>query len=38
MASRLRRLAVGTVAFGAGAYFTTWLLTRGGNLKVRFSL
>jgi hypothetical protein len=38
MASRLRRLALGTVAFGAGAYLTTWLLTRDGNLKVKYSL
>jgi hypothetical protein len=38
MASHLRRVAVGTLAFGAGAYLTTWFLTRDGNLKVRYSL
>jgi hypothetical protein len=38
MASHLRRLAVGTVAFGAGACITTWLLTKDGNLKVSCSL
>jgi len=38
MASPLRRLAVGTVAFGAGTCITTWLFTRDGNLKVRYSL
>lgn len=36
MASHLRRLAVGTVAFGAGACLTAWFLTRDGSLKVSF--
>lgn len=27
MASRLRRVAVGGAAFGAGAYLTTWFMT-----------
>jgi hypothetical protein len=38
MASHIRRLAVGTVAFGAGACLTTWFLTRDGSLKVSFRL
>jgi hypothetical protein len=38
MASNLRRLAVGSIAFGAGACLTTWLLMRDGNLKVSFGL
>lgn len=38
MASRLRRLALGSIAFGAGACFATWCLMRDGNLKVSFRL
>lgn len=38
MASNLRRLALGSIAFGAGACFTTWFLMRDGNLKVSFRL
>ncbi|KDR21344.1 glycerol-3-phosphate dehydrogenase, mitochondrial [Zootermopsis nevadensis] len=34
MASHFRRLAVGTVAFGAGACLTTWLLTRDGSITL----
>jgi hypothetical protein len=34
MASRLRRIAMGSAAFGAGACLTTWFLMRDGNVKV----
>jgi hypothetical protein len=38
MATHLRRLALGSVAFGAGACLTTWFLMRDGNPKVSFRL
>jgi hypothetical protein len=38
MASHLKRLAVGSIAFGAGTCLTTWFLMRDGNLKVSFRL